>query len=131
MIPRKEVKDKDLQNRLIELDGIVNIHDRFRRKRALIQPSFVWNYFGNFSKIKVVAKYSARIGQLLSPTRCVQFVPDAHWKLERDVVRNNFEYTDGCGRMSTRLAKRFVDQLKIGHRYKHQERKYFYGPNFT
>ena len=68
----------------------------------------------------MVAKYAARIGLLLSPTRHVEFVLDGTWKIEADIKRNGFEFTDGCGRMSTGLARRFVEALRIGHRYEHQ-----------
>jgi len=90
------------------------------RKRQLVDPHYIWDYFGNFSNIKSVAKFSARVGLLLSSTRHVEFIPDSRWRMESDIVRNGFEFTDGCGRMSTRIAQKFV--RKTG-RYQHLEYK--------
>lgn len=53
-----------LRATLGQLDRLVDPADRLKRKRSFINPQYVWNYFGDFSKIKVVAKYSARIGLL-------------------------------------------------------------------
>lgn len=100
-----------------------NKQNFLRKKRALVHPRYIWNFYGDFSKIKIVAKYSARIGLLLSPTRHIEWVNENNIKIEPDVERNGYEFTDGCGRMSTRLAQKFVKELRINHRYQHQ-RKY-------
>lgn len=120
----EEIKS-DLEN----ADRIENQLSRKELKRQIIRAgvSSVWNYFGNFSKIKVVAKYAARIGLLLSPTRTTIFIPDGLWEIERDILGGphdnprKYEFTDGCGRMSTQLARKFCDKLEINYRYRHQK----------
>ena len=31
-----------------------------------------------------------------------------------------YEFTDGCGRMSTQIARKFVEKMNVAHRYSHQ-----------
>ena len=65
----------------------------------------------------MAAKYSARVGLLLSSTRYVEFIKDTNWKIEKDITRNGFHFTDGCGRMSVHMARRFVQGLKLKKKY--------------
>ena len=114
-----------------EFDDLEKIHvkvDKAEVRYSLVKRAipYVWNYFGNFDKIKIVSKYAARIGLLMSPTQATIFVPDTKWARERDIVwgpekdRKKYEFTDGCGRMSTRVAQMFRDKLNLKHLYKHQ-----------
>ena len=49
------------------------------------KPNLIYELFGNFADIKVVAKYAARVGLLLSPTALTIFVPDGTWGIEEDI----------------------------------------------
>ena len=48
---RNPAEAKLLKERLDKLDGLVNEQDRLRRKRELIKPSYIWDFYGNFSSI--------------------------------------------------------------------------------
>ena len=78
------------------------------QRRAIVCPSLIWKYFGDFEKIKTVPKYAARLGLLISATRHAEFIEDGKWELEDDIVHHGCNFTDGCGRMSTQLAQRFT-----------------------
>ena len=67
--------------------------------------------FGDFSTLKTPSKRSARIGLLLSSS-----LPTIHLKGEEivkinDIERNDFNFTDGCGFMSTSLVKKIMHAL--------------------
>ena len=49
------------------------------------KPTYIYNYFGTFDQ-KVVAKYAARVGLLLSPTAQHIFIPDGRWGREEVVL---------------------------------------------
>ena len=101
-----------------------------KARRALITPKKIYEYFGHFDKIKVVAKYAARVGLLLSPTCLTISIPDHQWALERDwkTACGEYEFTDGCGRMSTNIARQFLkaiaeknDGNSVFGKYEHQK----------
>ena len=101
-----------------------------KARRALITPKKIYEYFGHFDKIKVVAKYAARVGLLLSPTCLAISIPDHQWALERDwkTACGEYEFTDGCGRMSTNIARQFLkaiaeknDGNSVFGKYEHQK----------
>lgn len=60
-------------------------------------------WMGNFSHIRVVAKYCSRIGQALSTTRATQNKSFKEIKIP-DIERNGFCFTDGVGKISPMLA---------------------------
>jgi RNA-dependent RNA polymerase len=69
-------------------------------------------WMGQFNHIRNVAKYAARLGQCFSTTRAftgssVQTVPCD------DVVRNDFTFSDGVGKISRFLAQMVTSQHKI------------------
>lgn len=69
-------------------------------------------WMGDFSKITVVAKHVARIGQCFSTTRAIQcskitVVPISDIKIDR------FCFTDGVGKISPILAAFIANELKI------------------
>ncbi|KAJ5555084.1 hypothetical protein N7461_003554 [Penicillium sp. DV-2018c] len=69
-------------------------------------------WMGQFNHIRNVAKYAARLGQCFSTTRAftgssVQTIPID------DVVRNNFVFSDGVGKISRFLAQMVASQHKI------------------
>ncbi len=72
---------------------------------------------GNFSHIKVVAKYAARLGQCFSTTRAINGlskpdiikIPD----IEQNVDGANYCFTDGVGKISPFLAQMIAAELGI------------------
>lgn len=75
---------------------------------------------GNFSHIKVVAKYAARLGQCFSTTRAIQglnapdlvLIPDIE-KPDPENTGNSFCFTDGVGKISPFLAQMIALELGI------------------
>lgn len=71
--------------------------------------------FGQFHKLKTVAKFSARVGLLLSSTiggveidqKCVLPIDD--------VERSGYCFTDGCGLISVDLAMELAAELRLAH----------------
>lgn len=82
------------------------------------------NGFGDFSKLKTVAKRAARIGLLLSTAeeKVKLFEEDIH-RID-DVERNGYTFTDGCGYISPDLAEKVTACLGIAEKYQHQMYKY-------
>jgi hypothetical protein len=80
--------------------------------------------FGNFEKIKDTAKYSARVGLLLSSFNKVLELNKANidYGLE-DIERNGFNFTDGCGLISTELLKEIAAIRNISSVYENQIHK--------
>lgn len=107
----------------VDYDRWVQIRSSKTRseRRSLVDPSLIWRYFGEFEKIKTVAKFGARIGLLMSSTRHAEFIKDSTWRIEDDIVHHGFNYTDGCGRMSTQLSQRFTRNRFCSYRYQHQD----------
>lgn len=76
-------------------------------------------WMGNFSSIKVVAKYAARLGQCFSTTRAINGlskpdlvrIPDIEIKDENDKVKHTF--TDGVGKISPFLAQMIAAELGV------------------
>jgi RNA-dependent RNA polymerase len=60
-------------------------------------------WMGEFSHIKVVAKYASRLGQCFSTTRAVLTTPEV--KEIPDIQRNGYTFTDGVGKISPLLAQ--------------------------
>lgn len=67
------------------------------------------SWMGEFSHIKIVAKYAARLGQCFSTTREIRGIHMPDIKLIPDVNRNGVCFTDGVGKIS-----KFLSQLIIG-----------------
>ena len=69
-------------------------------------------WMGDFEKIKVVAKYAARIGQCFSTTRAVKGMKASVREII-DIERNGFCFTDGVGKISVFLAQLVAFELGI------------------
>lgn len=70
-------------------------------------------WMGQFSHIKVVAKYAARLGQCLSTTRDVRGISSPNCLQIPDVERNGYCFTDGVGKISVFLAKLVGEDMAI------------------
>ena len=71
------------------------------------------NWMGDFSAIKNVAKYAARLGQCFSTTRLILGVTTPHVVRIDDVNRNGYCFTDGVGRMSEFWASMISNHLRL------------------
>lgn len=67
--------------------------------------------FGDFSKLRSVAKKAKRIGLLFSTSHAVVDVPPDRCRDIADIERDDYIFTDGCGSISVPLA-RLVTQKK-------------------
>ena len=77
-----------------------------------LTASHIRAWMGNFDAIKNIAKYAARLGQCFSTTRQMKGCPVEVQYIE-DVVRNDFTFSDGIGRISPFLADMAATDLKI------------------
>jgi RNA-dependent RNA polymerase len=77
-----------------------------------ITASHIRAWMGEFSDIRNIAKYAARLGQCFSTTRAINTCPV---QLERipDVTKGEYMFSDGVGRMSNFLAQMTQRELKI------------------
>ncbi|KAK6496464.1 hypothetical protein TWF481_002481 [Arthrobotrys musiformis] len=69
-------------------------------------------WMGDFEKIKVVAKFSARLGQCFSTTRAMNGFKVKDTTIP-DVERNGFCFTDGCGTISPAAAQLIAAEFRI------------------
>jgi RNA-dependent RNA polymerase len=78
-------------------------------------------WMGNFSNIKVVAKYAARLGQCFSTTRAINSlskpdlvrIADEVVKFETKSRTKEYNFTDGVGKISPFLAQMVAAELGI------------------
>ncbi|RGP77438.1 putative rna-dependent rna polymerase sad-1 [Fusarium longipes] len=70
-------------------------------------------WMGQFSHIKVVAKYAARLGQCFSTTRNVRGISSPETLQIPDIDRNGHCFTDGAGKISTFLAKFIAEDMAL------------------
>ncbi|KAF9389237.1 hypothetical protein BGX21_000151 [Mortierella sp. AD011] len=62
-------------------------------------------WMGDFSRIKSIAKYAARMGQCFSSTRAIAELTKDEVQTVPDIERDNHNFSDGCGRISNTLAQ--------------------------
>lgn len=74
-------------------------------------------HFGDFDKIQDVAKRAARIGLLFSTAKVACCVPEEKISVVTDVERDKYNFTDGCGFISTESAQQVTDNLNIENVY--------------
>ncbi len=70
-------------------------------------------WMGDFSTIKTVAKYAARIGQCFSTTRLIPGFSVPTVVKIKDVERGGFCFTDGVGKISSLWAHLIANHLRI------------------
>ncbi|KAK6003095.1 hypothetical protein QM012_000940 [Aureobasidium pullulans] len=66
---------------------------------------------GDFSRINVVAKCMARIGQCFSTTRASTGFGNVNASLIKDIERNGYCFTDGVGKVSGFIAQMVANEL--------------------
>ncbi|KAL1851938.1 hypothetical protein Plec18170_006241 [Paecilomyces lecythidis] len=69
-------------------------------------------WMGSFANIRNIAKHAARLGQCFSTTRAVTGCSVQICEIE-DIVRNEYTFSDGVGRISKFLAEMAKTELKI------------------
>jgi RNA-dependent RNA polymerase len=67
---------------------------------------------GDFTDIKVVAKYAARLGQCFSTTRAIHRSRPNIIRIE-DVEQNGYCFTDGVGKISDIFASMIATELNL------------------
>ncbi|KAF9423615.1 hypothetical protein BGZ94_008244 [Podila epigama] len=70
------------------------------------------NWMGDFSHIKSIAKFGARMGQCFSSTRATATLTKDEVKIVPDIERDGHCFTDGCGMISPDLAHLIANQLQ-------------------
>ncbi|RHZ65049.1 hypothetical protein Glove_319g157 [Diversispora epigaea] len=70
-------------------------------------------WMGEFSSIKNVAKYAARMGQCFSSTRAIAQLRVNDIKEIHDIERNKYNFSDGTGKISPDLAKQIATTLEL------------------
>ncbi|RIA90179.1 RNA dependent RNA polymerase-domain-containing protein [Glomus cerebriforme] len=78
-----------------------------------LTASDIRNWMGDFSSIKNVAKYAARMGQCFSSTRAIQNLPVSDIKEIPDVILNGYTFSDGVGKLSFSLANKIAEKLEL------------------
>ncbi|CAG8557394.1 4924_t:CDS:2 [Rhizophagus irregularis] len=85
----------------------------FFSSTSSLTADMVRGWMGNFSTIKSVSKYAARMGQCFSSTRAIQKLPINDIKVIPDIVRNGFNFSDGAGNISFSLARKIARDLDL------------------
>jgi RNA-dependent RNA polymerase len=70
------------------------------------------HWMGDFTSIKIVAKYAARLGLCFSTTRAIRSNRTTIKRIE-DVERNGYCFTDGVGKISDSLSVMIANQLSL------------------
>ncbi|KAF9133051.1 hypothetical protein BGW39_010741 [Mortierella sp. 14UC] len=77
----------------------------FCSKAGKETPDTIRNWMGDFSHIKSIAKYGARMGQCFSSTRDIARLRSTDVEMIDDIEHNDHNFSDGCGRISEDLAR--------------------------
>ena len=77
----------------------------------------VMHEFGQFEKIKEVAKRAARIGLLFSTADPTCYLEDEQISTIPDIEHAKYNFTDGCGLMSSDVALRVTQSMQIDTLY--------------
>lgn len=75
-------------------------------------PDTIRNWMGDFSHIKSIAKYGARMGQCFSSTRDIARLRSTDVEMIDDIEHNDHNFSDGCGRISVDLARMIGIELE-------------------
>jgi RNA-dependent RNA polymerase len=79
----------------------------------VINPEKILKICGNFSEIKTVAKFGARIGQTLTSTLKTIEIDDDFCTENCDIERNNYIFSDGVGTITYDFAKEISRELDL------------------
>ena len=74
------------------------------------------NKLGNFGFLRCrPSRYGARLGQCFSDVLIAKAIQSTKWKVEKDIIKNNFCFSDGVGTISKELSKILATEL--GYNY--------------
>jgi len=68
---------------------------------------------GDLSDIKEVGKYAERMGQCFSSTRAVAHLHVNDIQRIDDIMRNEYNFSDGCGKISPALCQEIAEVLEL------------------
>jgi RNA-dependent RNA polymerase len=85
----------------------------FIARDSQVKAEEIREWMGNFSSIKTVAKYAARMGQCFSSTRPVGVVKVQDMINIPDIARNGYTFSDGVGKISHTLAEKIACNLEL------------------
>ncbi|KAK3827572.1 MAG: RNA dependent RNA polymerase-domain-containing protein, partial [Benniella sp.] len=72
----------------------------------------IHKWMGDFSRIKSIPKYAARMGQCFSSTRAIDNLSSELVQMINDIEYNGHVFSDGCGRISEDLARMIGIELE-------------------
>jgi hypothetical protein len=75
-------------------------------------PDSIRKWMGDFSHIKSIAKYGARMGQCFSSTRDIARLRSTDVEMIDDIEHYDHNFSDGCGRISEDLARMIGIELE-------------------
>ncbi|PKY19633.1 RdRP-domain-containing protein [Rhizophagus irregularis] len=78
-----------------------------------LTANHIRDWMGDFTSIKNVAKYAARMGQCFSSTREIQDLPVNNIEEISDIVKNGYTFSDGTGKLSFSLANKIAQELEL------------------
>jgi RNA-dependent RNA polymerase len=84
----------------------------FFSSTAEVTAQSIRDWMGNFSDIKVVAKYCSRVGQCFSTTRA-PLIGEVNIDWIEDIEEGGYNFTDGVGKISPFLAQMIAHQYKL------------------
>ena len=71
------------------------------------------SWMGQFSHIKIVAKYAARLGQCFSTTREIRGISVPTIRPIQDIERNGYCFTDGVGKISPFVSQMVIEEMAL------------------
>ncbi|KAI8354901.1 RNA-dependent RNA polymerase [Mortierella sp. GBAus27b] len=72
----------------------------------------IHQWMGDFSLIKSIAKYAARMGQCFSSTRAIDSLASSEVEMINDIEHHQHNFSDGCGRLSKNLCQKIGIELE-------------------
>ncbi|KAF9930039.1 hypothetical protein FBU30_000952 [Linnemannia zychae] len=84
----------------------------FCSKAGKETPDSIRNWMGDFSHIRSIAKYGARMGQCFSSTRDIIRLRSSDVEMIDDIEHFRHNFSDGCGRISEDLARMIGIELE-------------------
>ncbi|KAF8976911.1 hypothetical protein BGZ46_007836, partial [Entomortierella lignicola] len=72
----------------------------------------IHKWMGDFSHIKSIPKYAARMGQCFSSTRDIANLSESEVRTIPDIEHDGHNFSDGCGRISMELARTIGIELE-------------------
>ncbi|GJJ78907.1 RNA-dependent RNA polymerase [Entomortierella parvispora] len=75
-------------------------------------PDTIRAWMGDFSHIRSIAKYGARMGQCFSSTTAIATLQSSEVRMIDDIEHDGHNFSDGCGKISPELARQISIELE-------------------